>query len=283
MAGRPPGLITRLTHRSALGTWTFHECRPAALASAVESIWEVEGSVTHTRSRIFPNGRVELLVNLGPPQRIVEGTGLSRFDRTCVSGVQPGPLMVDAPDGTHLFGVRVRAEAAGALLAAPMHGLSGRLVELPDVVGRSARRLVDRIVTARSFAERADLVCRWIEDSQSRSRGPSAHVSWTASQIESSGGAAAIEPLRRRAGISAKRLAADFREQVGVTPKFLARLVRFQRAIGLIQGGAPLSDVALGAGYYDQSHLGLDFRELAGITPREFVATVYPDATSAVA
>lgn len=273
--------IVSFSHTSDLGTWTFHEVRPPSLLAAVESIWEVEGTVASTRSRIFPNGRVELLVNLGPPQRVLDHA-FGRFDATCVSGVQRGPLFVDAPFGTHLFGVRLRPEFAGALLASSMEGLSGRLASLPDVVGRPARSLVDRVLMARSFASRAFVVCRWIEESLSR-RAPSAHVAWIASSIESARGATAIEPLRVQARVTPKRLAADFRAQVGVTPKFLARLLRFRHAAGLVQSRVPLVDVALSAGYYDQAHLGLDFRELAGLTPREYLASVYPDGTTAVA
>jgi AraC-like DNA-binding protein len=48
-------------------------------------------------------------------------------------------------------------------------------------------------------------------------------------------------------------------------------------------GGMSVTDVALSAGYYDQAHLGLDFRELAGLTPCELLASAYPDGTTAVA
>jgi hypothetical protein len=34
------------------------------------------------------------------------------------------------------------------------------------------------------------------------------------------------------------------------------------------------SDIAVGAGYYDQAHLIADFHSIAGATPREFLAEV---------
>jgi AraC-like DNA-binding protein len=164
-----------------------------------------------------------------------------------------------------------------------MSSLTGQLAPLPDVVGRSGTALVDRLRLARDFASRVRIVCRWIEESRLRWRGPASHVALVAHVLERSCGVAGIEGLRRLAGVTPKRLAADFRSQVGVTPKFLARLLRFRNASAMLQGGGGLADVALSAGYYDQSHFGLDFRELAGITPREFLASVYPDGTTAVA
>ena len=44
----------------------------------------------------------------------------------------------------------------------------------------------------------------------------------------------------------------------------------------LQKGSEPLADVALAAGYYDQPHMTVEFRELAGITPSQFLAARHP-------
>lgn len=38
------------------------------------------------------------------------------------------------------------------------------------------------------------------------------------------------------------------------------------------QGAGSLADLAVTAGYYDQPHMNAEFRELSGLTPREFLA-----------
>ncbi len=54
---------------------------------------------------------------------------------------------------------------------------------------------------------------------------------------------------------------------MGVSPKRLARILRFRSAyVALARGGAQ-TEVALEAGYSDQAHLLRDFRELAGAPP----------------
>jgi AraC-like DNA-binding protein len=277
--------ITTARFALPLGTWTFSECRPAALSGAVESIWEVEGVVVNPRERIFPSAYVEIIVNLGPPQRIVDGSdacGTFGDGSACVSGLQQRPLIVETALQTHVFGIRLHATAAQALLASEMTALSGRVVDLRDIL-HPAHPMIDRFATAGTFEERAVLVCRWLEASLARSLWRGSYVRWIAANIERTGGRAAIEPLRRRAGVSKTKLATDFRKYIGSTPKVFARLVRFGRARGLLQERTgSFAGVAAAAGYYDQAHMALDFRDFAGLTPTEFLACCYPDGNSAV-
>ncbi len=95
-------------------------------------------------------------------------------------------------------------------------------------------------------------------------------------------GAVSIGRLRDRTGWSKTRLTSTFVEQVGVSPKQYARVMRFSRALKLIHAEtASIADVAAAAGYYDQPHLNADFKELSGFTPTEFLhAHRYPNSVS---
>jgi AraC-like DNA-binding protein len=67
-----------------------------------------------------------------------------------------------------------------------------------------------------------------------------------------------------------------------VTPKRLARIHRFDRALTLVsREDGSLADVAQRAGFFDQPHMNAEFRELAGLTPGQFLAaTRYPNSLS---
>ena len=76
---------------------------------------------------------------------------------------------------------------------------------------------------------------------------------------------------------SRKHLIAVFRDQIGLPPKTVARVLRFQRAIRLYDGGgASWVDVAYACGYADEAHFIKDFRRFAGATPQAFLATRHP-------
>jgi transcriptional regulator GlxA family with amidase domain len=96
--------------------------------------------------------------------------------------------------------------------------------------------------------------------------------------LERSHGQAPIGGICDRLGRSRRHLAARFREQVGLPPKTVARIFRFDRAVSMLaQPGAGLAGVAVECGYYDQAHLNRDFREFAGTSPAAFARQMMPD------
>jgi transcriptional regulator GlxA family with amidase domain len=90
-----------------------------------------------------------------------------------------------------------------------------------------------------------------------------------------------VAPISRIAdevGWSHRHLIARFRQQVGLTPKIGARLVRLDAVWRHIEKRGPLDwgQVAADAGYADQAHLIRDFRQFTGTTPAEFLARTLP-------
>ncbi len=85
---------------------------------------------------------------------------------------------------------------------------------------------------------------------------------------------ARIAEVAETAGMSSRRFIERFRAAAGMTPKRYCRLPRFQRAVGQVTLGRRVdwTRVAMESGYYDQPHFIRDFREFAGIAPREYEA-----------
>ena len=84
----------------------------------------------------------------------------------------------------------------------------------------------------------------------------------------------AIDALAASLGSSVRRLQRRFGVQVGVSPKMLARIRRFQRVFSAWrQDPRSLAVVAMQCGYFDQPHLIRDFRDFAGRAPAAFLAS----------
>jgi AraC-like DNA-binding protein len=77
-------------------------------------------------------------------------------------------------------------------------------------------------------------------------------------------------------GWSHRLLIARYRDVVGLPPKLVARIVRFERLTALLaaDGAADWAGAATACGYFDQAHLAREVRELADFTPTELRAQI---------
>lgn len=268
---------------SPLGCWTHSEWRPARLAGVVERISFFAGTLTFPRERVFPDGRIELNLQLGEPHRLVNGEQIEPFPAACLSGLAPSSFVIEAPPGPcRVLGVRLSPSGAYALLARPLSELTGITVDLRDLFGPAAAELMERCRETVDGEEILRITADWIAGRLARSPAADPAIAWTAAQIERRAGAVSISELRERTGLSKTRLANAFREQIGLPPKHYARIHRFRRLLDLLRREEePLAEIALAAGYYDQPHMNAEFREMAGLTPGEFLAAVrYPGSVS---
>ncbi len=280
--------ITARYFDTGLGRWTHTEWRPAPadpLAWAVEQVSDFDGQASHPQERVFPNGSIELIIQLDDPYLDVLPDGPRPTPAACVTGIQSRPIVVRAP-GRRVRVLAVRLQPAGAwvLLGHPLHELADRTTDLDDLPGRAMRELAERCAAVSTGIARVRLALAWLRrallDDPAVPVDPAAR--WAAGRIAETGGREPMASLRAAAGLSDARLVSLFRQQVGATPKRLARIHRFGRAIRLVAGsGGSLARIAATCGYYDQPHMNAEFRELGGVTPRELLsATRYPNGLS---
>lgn len=79
-----------------------------------------------------------------------------------------------------------------------------------------------------------------------------------------------LDGLAGVAGLSRYHFLRAFRRDVGVTPHAYLTSRRIAAAKGLLAGAAPLSEVALACGFYDQSHFSRAFKGCTGVTPGQY-------------
>jgi AraC-like DNA-binding protein len=155
-----------------------------------------------------------------------------------------------------------------------MEALTGQSVELSDVLGAAGRRLVEHLANTPSWEGTFCAGgCVFSGRDYTRRAAVPAQVQWVWDQLEAHDGAQGIGALTRETGWSPKRMSAAFRASVGVPPKSVARLLRFERVIARLQrpDAGRWAARALDSGYYDQSHLVRDFTEFAGCTPTAYL------------
>jgi AraC-like DNA-binding protein len=214
-----------------------------------------------------PGARIVLVVSLGPSLD-VDGVTYTSF----VAGLHDSPALTEHAGLGH--GVQAYLTPLGArrLLGIPAGELTRRVVELEDLIGRRAGELAERLYEAPGWSARLDLLERAIAEAVLATAPPAPELDWGWRRLLETRGAVPIGALADELGWSRRHLAASFREQVGLPPKAIARLLRFERAAELLRqpGALDLGRLALDCGYYDQAHFNRDFREFSGTTPSEY-------------
>ena len=233
--------------------------------------WNQKGGVP-SALRQLPFPGVPLILNLGQPWEIEDaGTRPEQHD-SFVAGMSAGPTIVRSASSWACIELRLTPLGAHRLLGSPMHELANRSVALEDVLP-GAEQLTGRLREAGSWVERFDLVDAFLVRRLADSAPPSQGVEWSWQRLRRTGGRASIGDLAAELGWSHRRLIARFREQIGLTPKTVARVLRFDRTVTALRssGSRGLAEIAFDCGYADQAHLNRDFRELAGTTPTGFL------------
>lgn len=245
------------------------ELRPYLLG-APEGWTQVWGRASSLREVPFPG--VPLILNLGRSWEIEDPGERPEPRDSFVAGMHAAPTIVRAAPSWACIEVRLSPLGAHRFLGLPMHELANRTVELEDLLSR-ADELTMRLREARSWAERFDLVEAFLARRLADSVPPSPEVEWSWHRLRRTGGRASIGVLAAELGWSHRRLIARFREQIGLAPKTVARVLRFDRAVAALGSSTPrgLAEIAVDCGYFDQAHLNRDFRELAGTTPTAFL------------
>jgi AraC-like DNA-binding protein len=244
------------------------------------SYWEETSSFV--RRRELPGVRVVLIINLGEPIRVLAPgphAGWSDQPEGFVAGLHDTFALTET--GGSQAGVQVDLTPIGAylLLGLPMHELSHRVVTLDELFGRGGTLLREAIADAPGWAERFELVDDFLLTLLDRERSPVPSVTRALGRLHESGGTVPVGVLAAEIGCSRRHLITRFREHVGVTPKLLARILRFERVVALVDAQTQMgwAEIAQACGYYDQAHMIRDFNQFTGGPPSEFARRRLPD------
>jgi AraC-like DNA-binding protein len=236
---------------------------PPRLADRVECFWTSQEPAGQLH-RVLPDGCADILFTRTSGGRLtLEAVG----PMTCYRDHQAAP-------GQFHFGVRFRPGMWHDVLGVQADRIVDAVLPLEDLWGSRARRLADPLAEAASAEQ---CVCLVESILPMPSNGP---VERTLAFLERARGCAALDDLARHAGMSTRQFRRLCLEKTGLSPKLLARVLRFRHAVSRIEPAAGDATVALDCGYYDQAHLIRDFREFAGQPPgrlkRGFVPAFLP-------
>ncbi|OBA86200.1 AraC family transcriptional regulator [Mycobacteriaceae bacterium 1482268.1] len=209
---------------------------PPHLRDLVECTWVVDGPPEPVR--VLPDGCMDLIW-------------------------MSGRVVVAGPDTAAFLSPRVRETFTG-LRFRP--GVLPRLLGVPAAELRNARvPLTELGVRCRRDSSLLELAVALAAEEPTRETAP-----WTLHQLRgitrSLADGAAVADVARDTGWSNRTLQRQCGAVFGYGPATLRRILRFRRAIQLVDNGSSPADAAAAAGYADQPHLHREVRDLTGMS-----------------
>ncbi len=252
--------------------YSEHRVR-ASLASRIECIWVAEDPDAGSASpeRVLPDGCVEWIFHLGAPYSD-DSDGSRRLQpHSLLVGPMTGPMTIAASGPVETLGVRFRPGGAAGLLPLPLDALTGGAAATRDLWGADGRRIEDAVLHARR-PRGAPQGARGLSRCAQRPsalRPSGGRLSAAVGFVLARRGRASVDAIAAFAGCSPRQLERDFRAGVGLSPKGLSRIARFQNVLRISRrpAPAPWAEIAARCGYADQAHLIREFRDLAGVSP----------------
>ena len=253
----------------------FHHPSPP-LDRYIICLWYTDLRIPYRWEKILPTGTLELIVNFGAPFRLYDRDDLTRYDLQTESwlvGLHTAYLINEPVAETHMIGVRFKPAGAAAFFRLPASELHNQVVPAEPLWGRFAAEARERLYAAPTVAARFALLERLLLARLLDAPRGLDVVQFAVDAIARRGGALSIKALSDQIGISQKHLDAQFRRMVGVSPKTLARIYRFQQVLESIDPARPVDWAGLAhtALYYDQSHFNKDFAAFTGFSPTEYL------------
>ncbi|MBZ5495080.1 MAG: helix-turn-helix domain-containing protein [Acidobacteriia bacterium] len=226
------------------------------LAETVECFWTLRqtgpGTLIH---RVVPDGCADIIFSYGAGEPILGAVGaMTRFEDF---PIQPGQVSI---------GVRFRPAMWTEHLRVPADRITDKVLSLEDLWGAPARRLRQHLGEATSSEDCISLLAAAITPLV-RTTPLQCAVGW----MEAQRGTVRIRELARECGLSPRQFQRTCLSRTGLSPKLLARVLRFRHALARVRREAgEHAGLAADCGYADQSHLIAEFRLFSGRTPAAF-------------
>jgi AraC-like DNA-binding protein len=252
------------------------------LSPYVALIWvfESRSGVPLADSRIIvPDGRAKIIV----PYRNSLCAAVSdrllnaQEHHIFLVGIQSNPTTIaSTATETGTIGVELTPKGLYHLFKLSMHEITNRMVSFEEVFGPQGARLQTLVGDAEDPQQKIALLQTALTHLLQQNDKEYALLDHTLDLLAQTHGMMPVQELAAHIGYTRRYLDRLFQEHVGVSPKSLASILRFQEVYqGWMQHQSPtFFRNYWPAYYYDQSHFIKEFKRFTGFTPQHYAGIV---------
>jgi AraC-like DNA-binding protein len=240
---------------------------PQELNTIVEYYWIAEGNdPTPVQQKIIPDGFPEIIFHFGDPYKV---------NLTCMWEVQEKSLLagqitkffyLENTGKSHMLGIKLKPAAIHRLFGVEMNTLNDQVVDLHSALNGKLDPLEEYIRASSSNHERIESINKYL--GQLTVKSADLVVENALTEIFNTHGMVTVSELCELTATRERQLQRLFKKEIGLSPKFYSRIIRFNYIFHLAQEKKlRWSEVGLEAGFYDQPHFIKNFKSFTGEDP----------------
>jgi AraC-like DNA-binding protein len=222
----------------------------------------------HTEEQLPPKGEMELIFHYG--HRFVLHSGAERIKQSAsfVIGQQERFFVLRSGGETGLVAARFHPWGAYPFLGLPISELTGQFIPLEAIWGNSAREL-ENVLAESNGANAVPILEAFLLSRLRNFEHKLDAIVALVRRIIAQRGCVRVSEMLRGQSLGLRQLERRFNEVVGLPPKRLARIIRFQSALESIYADPrqELTAIAYDHGYSDQAHFIHECKVLSGKAP----------------
>ncbi len=241
------------------------------LTPNIACFWTLETDQhAYNQHAILPDSYLELVINCGAPLLLETADGTqTQLPTVMLSRLQQKPLKLRATGEVQLLGVRLYAWQN--LIDLPQS--SDPIIGLTGIWNDFAQALQSTF-HLNGQAEAVQTLQQFVKSLPHHPNPDLSIIQRAGEQLYRTNGKVRMSELIAHAHLSPRQFERRFKHFTGLSPKTLARLIRFEsiRNAWMMNPSTPPTVLAHEFGYTDQAHFIHDFKGFAAQTPGTFAA-----------
>lgn len=239
----------------------FSQVNPdKSLASYIDAYWTAKGdSINTVTEKILPDGCIDIIFNLGSDCLTDNGAFNMQSEKVCLVGTMTRFKETIMHNETRLIGVRFKPAGFSAFHKfSSLHEITDKTIEYEKMVLFDLKKIsLDHVTYFNQFFS-------------DKLKKPNYFLLQVIETIQTHKGQIKVEALGSKHFTTVRQLERSFKQHIGISPKELIDLIRYQNAMIAFQKRKPkesILSIAIDHGYYDHAHLTNEFKRYNGVTP----------------
>jgi AraC-like DNA-binding protein len=246
------------------------------LESIVKFYWtlEVPFDPGNQKQKIVPDGCIELTFNFGDKiKRYTSETDFILHPNAMVMGQRTKSYYILPVGNVNTFAICFYPIGFASFAKTPLEKLVDKETPISELFGPTeAYELEQQMVQAIDTHQRIDIIETFLLKILNEKNTISNIVKSTVDALLKTNGTTSINAILKDNVSKRRQLERHFKKQIGISPKQLGKAIRLQATLNLLlnKKSETLTEIAYESEYFDQNHFIKDFKDLVGVTPKEF-------------